>query len=116
MKKVHLLVYGPTSWPSKKFDKYGDNVVAEVCPQYEHTLPVWKPKVWASTVYVYFWGGYHSTGIGPKYAPEQVADSLRLFRDNNVVGIYYCGGGEDWGLEGPAYYTAGRLMGNPDID
>lgn len=115
-KKVHLLVYGPTSWPSKKFDRYGDNVVAEVCPHYEDTLPVWKPKVWASTVYVYFWGSYHGAGIGPKYAPDQVAESLRLFRDNNVIGIYYCGGGEDWGLEGPAYYTAGRLMGNPDID
>lgn len=115
-KKVHLLVYGPTSWPSKKFDVFGDNVVAEVCPQYEFTLPVWKPKVWASTVYVYFWGTYHGAGIGPKYAPEQVAESLRLFRDNNVIGVYYCGGGEDWGLEGPAYYTAGRLMGNPDQD
>jgi len=115
-KKVHLLVYGPTSWPSRKFDRFGDNVVAEVCPRYEDTLPVWKEKVYACTVYVYFWGTYHSTGIGPKYTPKQVADSIRLFRDNNVIGVYYCGGGEDWGLEGPAYYTAAKLMADPDLD
>jgi len=114
-KKVHLLVYGPTSWPSKKFDRFGDNVISEVCHHYEQTLPVWRDKVAAQTVYVYFWGTYKPQGIGPKFTPSQVARMIRLFRDNNVIGVYYCGGGECWGLDGPAYYTAGRLMGDPDL-
>ena len=37
-KKIHLLVYGPTLWPSKKIDKYGDNVVSEVCSSEEKIL------------------------------------------------------------------------------
>ncbi len=115
-KKVHLLVYGPTTWPSKKIDSLGDNVITEVCSHYDKTLPLWKPKVWATTVYVYFWGTYHTTGLGPMLSPQVLAEKIRLFRDNSVVGIYFCGGGEDWGLEGPAYYTVGRLMGDPDLN
>ncbi|HUT35223.1 MAG TPA: DUF4838 domain-containing protein [Planctomycetota bacterium] len=113
---VHLLVYGPTTWPSKKFDRFGDNVVAEVCGPTPEKLAAWKDKVRAMTTYVYYWGTYHPAGIGPKFSPRQVADELRMLHEHNVIGIYYCGGGEDWGLEGPAYYAAGRLMGDPSLD
>ena len=113
---VHLLVYGPTTWPSKKFGRFGDNVVAEVCGPTPETLAAWKDKARALTVYVYYWGYYHPAGIGPKFGPKQVADEIRMLRQNNVIGIYYCGGGEDWGLEGPAYWTAGRMMGDPGLD
>ena len=68
------------------------------------------------TVYVYYWGVYHPAGIGPKFGPQQIAEEIRMLRDNNVIGVYYCGGGEDWGLEGPAYWTAGRMMGDPSLD
>ncbi|MDD4872513.1 MAG: DUF4838 domain-containing protein [Kiritimatiellae bacterium] len=114
-KKVHMIVYGPTSWPSMKFDRFGDNVISEVCHHYDKTLPVWRNKVFAQTVYVYFWGTYKPMGIGPKFTPAQVAENLRVFRDNNVIGIYYCGAEECWGLDGPSYYAAGRLMNNPDL-
>jgi hypothetical protein len=33
-----------------------------------------------------------------------------------VLGVYFCGGSENWGAEGPTYYAAGRLFGNPDLD
>jgi len=113
---VHLLVYGPTTWPSKKFDRFGDNVVAEVCGPTPEKLIAWKDRVRAMTVYVYYWGYYHPAGIGPKFGPKQIADEIRMLHEHNVIGIYYCGGGEDWGLEGPAYWTAGRLMGEPSLD
>ena len=113
---VHLLVYGPTTWPSRKLDRFGDNVVAEVCGATPEKLAAWKDKVRAMTVYCYYWGYYHPAGIGPKLGPAQIADEIRMLHDHNVVGVYYCGGGEDWGLEGPAYYTAGRLMGDPSLD
>lgn len=113
---VHLLVYGPTTWPSKKFARWGDNVVAEVCGPTPEKLAAWKDKVRAMTVYVYYWGYYHPAGIGPKFGPRQIADEIRMLHDHNVIGVYYCGGGEDWGLEGPAYWTAGRMMGDPSLD
>jgi len=113
---VHLLVYGPTTWPSRKFDRFGDTVVAEVCGPTPEKLAAWKDKVRAMTVYVYYWGTYHPAGLGPKFGPGQIADEIRMLHENNVIGVYYCGGGEDWGLEGPAYYTAGRLMGDPSLD
>ncbi|MFW6161351.1 MAG: DUF4838 domain-containing protein [Planctomycetota bacterium] len=113
---VHLLVYGPTTWPSKRFDRFGDNVVAEVCGATPEKLAAWQDKVRAMTVYSYYWGTYHPAGIGPKFGPHQVADEIRMLHDHNVIGIYYCGGGEDWGLEGPAYYVAGRLMVDPSRD
>ena len=115
-KTVHLLVYGPTTWPSKKFDRWGDNVVAEVCGATPEKLDAWKDKVRAMTVYSYYWGCYHAAGVGPKFGPAQVAEEIRMLHDHNVIGIYYCGGGEDWGLEGPAYYTAARMMGDPSLD
>ena len=113
---VHLLVYGPTTWPSKKFGRWGDNVVAEVCGATPEKLAAWKDKVRAMTVYSYYWGSYHAAGICPKFGPAQVAEEIRMLHEHNVIGIYYCGAGEDWGLEGPAYYTAARLMGDPSLD
>jgi len=113
---VHLLVYGPTTWPSKRFERFGENVVAEVCGPTPEKLAAWKDKVRAMTVYVYYWGTYHPAGLGPKFGPAQVAEEIRMLHEHNVIGMYYCGGGEDWGLEGPAYWTAARLMGEPSLD
>ncbi len=115
-KIVHLLVYGPTRWPSKKFDKFPDNVVLELCDQDPRVIEAWQGKAKAFTAYVYYWGTYNAPGPGPKYTPAQVAESLRFMRDNRIIGVYFCGIGECWGLEGHSYYVCGKLLGNPDLD
>ena len=115
-KKVLLLVYGPTSWPSNRFDRYGDNVIAYVCHYPEQLLPTWAPLVAGQTRYVYFWGVYKPVGVAPKFTPYEVAPELKLYHRHNVIGVTYDGGGESWGLDGPAYYTASRLMTDPSLD
>src|SRR5690606_28127491 len=61
-------------------------------------------------------GSYHATGFGPMRTPRYVAEQARLFRENNVQGIYLCGGFESMGLEGPVFYSYGKLLHNPDLD
>jgi hypothetical protein len=115
-KVVHILIYGPTRWPSKKFDKFPDNVVLELCDQDPRIIAAWQGKAKAFTAYVYYWGTYNAPGPGPKFTAAQAADQLRFLRDSKIQGIYFCGGGECWGLEGHAYYACGKLLGNPDLD
>lgn len=115
-KKVHILIYCPTCWPSKKFEKFPDNVVLEVCHQDPRVIAAWRGKAKAFSAFVYWWGTYNAPGPGPKYTAAQVAASLRYLRDSGFQGIYFCGAGECWGLEGHAYYACGKLLGNPDLD
>jgi len=112
-KKVHLLVYGPTLMPSQLFDRFGDNVVGELCSEDPRCMDLWRDKVYALTAYVYWW--YPLKGIRPMFSPGQVAEHVRHLRDSNVIGIYQTAN-INWGLEGPNYYTLGRLVGNPDLD
>lgn len=112
-KKVHLLVYGPTLMPSKLFDRFGDNVVGELCSEDPRCMALWRDKVHALTEYVYWW--YPLKGIRPMFTPGQVAEHVRHLRDSNVIGIYQTAN-INWGLEGPNYYTLGKLVGNSDLD
>jgi hypothetical protein len=116
-KKVHLLLYGPTTKASAKFDKYPPNAVLELCDSDEASIRAWAPRAPGGlTIYVYYFGTYHPTGLAPKMTPRQIAEEIRKFRKLGVIGVYFCGGSENWGAEGPTYYAAGRLFGNPDLD
>lgn len=116
-KYVHLLIYGPTSKPSSRFKKYPDNTMAEVCNDDEKTLDFWKSIIPGGlTVYVYYMGTYQSVGIAPKLTARSASERIRLLHKHNVKGIYYCGGGENWGAEGPAYYVLGRMATDPTQD
>ena len=53
-KKVHLLSYGPTTMPSRAFDKFPDNVVVELCNTDPRVLAAWRGKAKAFTAYVYY--------------------------------------------------------------
>jgi hypothetical protein len=115
-KIVHLLVYSPTIWPSKQFDRYGDNVVGEVCFFYEDTLPVWAPKCKGATVYLYWFGEYNVGGIAPTISLDQIASQLKLFEKNKVLGLYLCGAPDKLGLMGPELYATAKLLENPQAD
>jgi hypothetical protein len=115
-KRVQILSYAPTLWPSKVFDHFPTNVVAELCTLDPRVVAAWRAQASWLTAYVYYWGSYHTAGLGPKFTAAQVAQSLRSLRDQGFQGVYFCGAGECWGLEGPAYYACGRLLANPDQD
>ena len=120
-KTIHLLLYQLSRMPSKLFDSYGDNVVAENAigsyDGFKQVTESWRGKVRAFTSYSY-WEAISVTPLGilPKITPKSVSRQMKYYDENNVIGIYYCVGtfGKNWGLWGPVYYMVGRLTGDPD--
>jgi len=115
-KVVHMLVYGPTIWPSKKFDRFGDNVVVEVTNSDRRVIDAWKDKVGGMTTYEYWLDETLGLGLGCHATPQDAAEIIRSFHDKGVIGMYTGGGGGSWGLQGPTYYVLGKMMGDPGLN
>ena len=115
-KKVMIISYGPTVNPPKTFTSFPPNVVIQMCRYTPEHFRLWAPFRVAKTVYVYNWGDYHIPGFAPIHTPRYMVQQARLFRDNNVRGIYICGRMQTFGLDGPAFYAYGKAVGNPDRD
>lgn len=114
---VHPIIYGPTQSPPLTFEAYPPNVMVELAPPTPGNLAFWSRRTPAGmTVYVYYMGLYQNTGMLPRFTPSMAAREMRMLHENGVKGIYFCGGGEKWGTEGPTYYALGRLAGNPYLD
>ena len=117
-KKVMIISYGPTAHPPKSISALPSNTMVELCYYSEENFAEWsKVKVpQGFTVYIYFWGTYNMTGFAPKRTAAYCKRMVTRFVDNNVRGIYRCGFGENFGLEGPVYYVFGKLLDNPAAD
>ncbi len=111
-KKVVILSYELTEIPPETFKDFSSNVIVELCAYSPEFLAKWKDyKVPGGfTVYIYNWGFYRTEGFTPKHAPEFCKPQIEIFKKNNIWGIYRCGFGELHGLEGPVYYTYGKLL------
>lgn len=109
---AHIISYGPTKEPPKSFKEFPPNVIIELCTYTQETFDKWKNHrvEGGFTTYVYNWGSYNRMGFLPKRTPGFCADQVRLFMKNNVRGVYRCGFGENFGLEGPAYYVYGQMF------
>ncbi|MBO5791438.1 MAG: DUF4838 domain-containing protein [Lentisphaeria bacterium] len=114
-KKVMIISYGPTVKPPKSFKEFPDNVMIELCSYTPASFEAWsKIKVpHGFLVYIYNWGYYNMTGLTPKRTPDFAARQARLFIKNKVKGVYRCGFGENFGMEGPTYYVYGKLLEDP---
>ena len=115
-KKVHYLAYIPTRWPSKQIDRYSSNVVAELCHDIPEMLDAWSDKVGAVTVYKIWWDMSWVYGHAPDVTPKEVADEIRKTHKRGAIGLFNGGDGHNWGLNGPVFYTMGRLLGDPSLD
>ena len=109
---AHIICYGPTAKPPKTFTKFPPNVIIELCYYTQENFDEWKKYEVKGgfTTYVYNWGWYNRVGFLPKRTPQFCADQVRLFVRNGVRGVYRCGFGENYGLEGPAYYVYGQMF------
>ena len=114
-KTVHLLVYGPTRWPSKKFDKWGDNVVAEICGWDPEIIEAWSGKVRALTGYIYWFDTTVGPAMGIHATPAEVAHKMRFLHASGYIGLYQCIE-TNWGLQGPSYYAMAKLLADPYLD
>jgi len=115
-KIVHILSYDVTWTPPKTFTKFPSNVMIELCSYSDATFAEWKKYdvPHGFTVYVYFWGNYPQPGFVARHSFAYLAENARRFRRNNVKGIFRCGYGDLYGLEGPAYYVFNELMNDPE--
>lgn len=115
-KNLVLISYGPTSGAPSTFSEFPENVMVELCSYSPDNFETWKKyKVpQGFMTYIYNWGDYQRVGLTPKRTPLFCKAQAELFLKNNVRGIYKCGFGELFGLEGPAYYAYGRAFENSD--
>lgn len=115
-KQVGMIIYGPTKTPSRIVTEYPPNTVFELASVDEDFVKLWAPKApGGATEYVYYFGAWQLRGLLPKQSPATIAREVKKLYKLGIRGIYWCGGCENWGAEGPAYYMAGCLMNDPAI-
>ncbi|NLF92261.1 MAG: DUF4838 domain-containing protein [Oligosphaeraceae bacterium] len=117
-RKVCIIAYGPTRIPPQTFKDFPDNVVIELAPYSDEIMASWQgyQVPGGFVVYLYNWGYYKPEGFMPKQSWQFCQQQLEKFHASNVKGIYRCGFGELFGLEGPTYYIWGKLLDDPKAD
>ena len=114
---IQVIVYGPTLWPSRKFDKFGDTVIAEICdPLNTEVINAWRGKVRGLSAYIYWGDATGPMGMDVHVTPGELSKTIRFLRDKGFVGIRQWMGDGNWGLQGPLFYMLGKLVGDPDLD
>ncbi len=116
-KYIHMLVYGPTSAPSNKIESFPPNVMFEFASSASpQMIRRWEGRsATGGTVYTpWHWTDY-GIGLGLKLGYTEAAQLMREYRELGIIGIH-SGGGQCWGLQGPTYYTFGKMMGDPELD
>lgn len=116
-KTLCIMAYGPTRTPPQTFREFPPNVVVDLAPCNAEVLASWSGiKVPGGfTAYLYNWGYYQLEGFTPKRSADFLSSQLKLFAANNIKGIYRCGFGELFGLEGPAYFQFGKQLAEPTL-
>ena len=114
--KVVIVAYGPTLQPSESVPVFEKNVLIELTSYSPEMFERWRGRAEGFGVYIYNWGTYTALGFAPKTSPRFVAEQVETFRRNGVRFIYCCGIGENWGLEGPAYYIFQHAIETPGLN
>ena len=117
-KSVLIICYSATLKPPKTFRKFPANVMVELCHVSPEQLAEWKgyEVPLGFTAYIYLWGGYQPLGLTPKRSWMRCRDFAKLMADNGIRGLFRCGYGELFGLEGPTYWVFNHAIENPDLD
>lgn len=114
-KKVMLMCYAPTTWPSKKIDYFGDNVIGEIMHPNPEVLEAWSKKVNGQVAYTCWFNTQCPMGVNIHFSPAELAERIRWLHEQGIVGLT-AHTEANWGLEGPLFYMMGRLMGDPSQD
>ncbi len=117
-KMLCISAYGPTRTPPQTFREFPDNVMIRLAPYSTEILKSWqgckvKNGFMAS---LYNWGTYQAEGLMPKRGMKFLSAQVKDLIADNIRGIYRCGFGELYGLEGPEYYVWGKLLADPTLD
>lgn len=114
-KKILIMSYGPTTWPSKKISDFGDNSWVELSIQEPEVVEAWSGKTRGMTGYVYWFDIQLPMGLDVHATPKELAEKIRFLHGQGFIGMYHFPE-TAWGLNGPVYYELGKLMGDPYRD
>ena len=117
-KKVWIISYSATFDPPTNVRKFPDNVVVEVAHVSEEQFARWREidVPGGFTAYIYLWGNYPFMGFTAKRSYQYNADFAKMLLRNRVHGLYRCGYGELFGMEGPANWVFNGVIENPEAD
>lgn len=114
-RKIVLMAYGPTTWPSKKIQYFGDNVIVEIMDPNPAVIEAWRGKAAGAVCKVDWFNTQCPMGWNVGMSPRELAVRIRYFQQNGIVGLAQYAEA-NWGLQGPTFYALGKLMGDPSLD
>ena len=114
-KVLTIMSYIQTANPPKSFRKFPENTRILLTGTNEDDFAPWKdydvPQGYSS--YVYNWCPNLGTRYTPMRTPLFVESQAKRLVSHKIQSIYRDGPGDLYGLEGPTYYTMGRILENP---
>lgn len=115
-KRVTMMSYIQTENPPKSFKKFPSNTRILLTGTNEEDIAPWRthevPAGFSS--YIYNWCPNLGTRYTPMRTPLFVESQVRRLTRNKFQSIYRDGTGDLFGLEGPVYYTMGRMFDDPE--
>jgi len=115
-RQITMMSYILTAPPPKTFTKFPANTCIMLTGTNEEDIAPWRgidvPR--GFTGYVYNWCPNLGTRYTPMRTPGFIETQVKRLAANKVQSLYRDGPGQLFGLEGPVYYTMGRMFDDPD--
>ena len=115
-KRVTMMSYILTAKPPKTFKKFPANTCIMLTGTNEEDIAPWRdievPE--GFTGYVYNWCPNLGSRYTPMRTPHHVEIQAKRLAANRIQSLYRDGPGQLFGLEGPVYYTMGRMFDDPE--
>lgn len=114
-KQITMMSYILTAAPPKTFTKFPANTCIMLTGTNEEDIAPWRgievPR--GFTGYVYNWCPNLGTRYTPMRTPGYIELQAQRLAENRIQSLYRDGPGQLFGLEGPVYYTMGRMFDDP---
>jgi hypothetical protein len=114
-RRVIMMSYIQTASPPRTFRKFPANTAIMLTGTNEDDIAPWRSVEVPGgfTCYLYNWCPNLGTRYTPMRTPRYVEEQVKRLVNNRFRSIYRDGPGTLFGLEGPVYYTMGRMFDDP---
>ena len=115
-KRVNMMSYILTAQPPKSFTKFPANTSIMLTGTNESDIDPWRGHEVPGgfTGYLYNWCPNLATRYTPMRTPQFVEEQAKRLKRNQIQAFYRDGPGALYGVEGPVYYTMGRMYDDPE--
>ncbi|RBP39648.1 uncharacterized protein DUF4838 [Roseimicrobium gellanilyticum] len=114
--RVTMMSYILTATPPKTFKAFPANTSVMLTGTNEEDIAPWRSYEIPGgfTGYVYNWCPNLGSRYTPMRTPQYVEAQVKRLAAGRIQALYRDGPGQLFGLEGPVYYTMGRMFDDPD--